>query len=692
MISFTVAFLVILLAVYVPGFLFFRSLRFSPVLCLVSAPLFTVCCYSVLPIAFAMIGIASSAISLLAPTIVLAGACFAVSRKRYRKSPAIGLAAAKPIGAFSRSIPFNLAALFGYVFMGFLVTAYVFLCSIDAPSGFFCRYDNLTHLNLVQAFLDTGNWSSLDASVYRNLPPCSRAVESGGFYPSAWHDIVALACSITGAPIAVASNALNALTTSIILPSGAFVLVSALFPQKRTVIGAGAFMAMAFAALPWPLMLKGPLYSNLLAFSMLPAFLGCFMLLLNRWSEQRNPGALVLMSLVSGAAFALAQTNALFAAYIYLGAFMIHFIYSNVARKTAPRSAKSLGAAFAALALLVLIWFGMLQAPFLQAVINTQDASQGGKLIMALRVLSLHISAASQGASEPQPLVALITLIGFIACIRKRSIWLLVPSIYMAAAYYLARITTDPINHAISGFWYSDPYRLAAAMCLFLVPIASYGLANIIRLVQILLSRLRDSSASNQSDEDARLAVPFATACLISLVIFCPNFVNPINGTVVETPFGSLAERFNFSYSPYRERVLDAGESEFLERVKEATPNGAVIINQPNDGSAFAYGTDHLNVYYRHISIKGLTDDANLIRASASSYVDNEEVAEALRAVGAEYVLLLDQGVTHEEGIWLPQYRDPDQWAGIDSITDDTPGFSVILEDGDMGLYRIDAL
>jgi len=692
LISFAIAFLVILLALYVPGFLFFQSLRFSPVLALASAPLFSVCCYSMLPIVFEKTGVASSAVTLLAPTIVLAGACFVVSRKRSKEHPAIGLTKAEPIKAFSRSIPFNWAAFFGYVLIGSLVTVYVYLSSIGSPSGFFCRFDNLTHLNLVQSFLDTGNWSSLGASVYQNLPPSSRAVESAGFYPSAWHDIVALACSAAGTPITVASNALNAITTGIILPSGAFVFVSALFPRKRKIIGAGAFIAMAFAALPWPLMLKGPLYSNLLAFSMLPVFLGCFMLLLNRWGERKSPGVLALTCLVSGAALALAQTNALFAAYVFLGAFMVHFVYSSVSRMTAPHSAKSLGAAFGALALLILIWLAMLQAPFLQAVINTQDASQGGKLIMALRVLSLHVSAASQGASEPQPLVALIALIGFIACIRKRSIWLLFPSVYMAAAYYLARITTDPINHAISGFWYSDPYRLAAAMCLFLVPVASYGLASIISLVQRLHSKLKRERESERADNGAGLAVPLVTTCAISLVIFCPNFVNPINGTTVETPFGSLADRFSFSYSPYRERVLDAREAEFLQSVKETIPEGALIINQPNDGSAFTYGTDHLNVYYRHISIKGLTDDANLIRTAASSYVTNEEVANALRKVGAEYVLLLDQGVAYEDGIWLPQYRDPNQWAGIDTITDSTPGFSVVLEDGDMRLYHIDSL
>ena len=31
----------------------------------------------------------------------------------------------------------------------------------------------------------------------------------------------------------------------------------------------------------------------------------------------------------------------------------------------------------------------------------------------------------------------------------------------------------------------------------------------------------------------------------------------------------------------------------------------------------------------------------------------------------------------------------PDQWTGIDAINDQTPGFEVVLSEGDMRLYRI---
>jgi hypothetical protein len=61
--------------------------------------------------------------------------------------------------------------------------------------------------------------------------------------------------------------------------------------------------------------------------------------------------------------------------------------------------------------------------------------------------------------------------------------------------------------------------------------------------------------------------------------------------------------------------------------------------------------------------------------------------------MGIEYVLVLDKGVSYEDGVWLSQYHKGQvvEWGGITSIDDTTPGFSVVLAEGDeMRLYRID--
>lgn len=50
----------------------------------------------------------------------------------------------------------------------------------------------------------------------------------------------------------------------------------------------------------------------------------------------------------------------------------------------------------------------------------------------------------------------------------------------------------------------------------------------------------------------------------------------------------------------------------------------------------------------------------------------------------------LDSGADHASGLRTKGYRyKPEDWAGIESVTDETPGFEVVLADGDMRLYKI---
>ena len=71
----------------------------------------------------------------------------------------------------------------------------------------------------------------------------------------------------------------------------------------------------------------------------------------------------------------------------------------------------------------------------------------------------------------------------------------------------------------------------------------------------------------------------------------------------------------------------------------------------------------------------------------------DDSVLKAVESTGADYLLLLDQGVPYNEGTWLPQYCEMyvPLWDGLNKITDDTPGLELILADGDMRLYKITA-
>ena len=119
----------------------------------------------------------------------------------------------------------------------------------------------------------------------------------------------------------------------------------------------------------------------------------------------------------------------------------------------------------------------------------------------------------------------------------------------------------------------------------------------------------------------------------------------------------------------------------------------ALVINQPNDGSFYAYGQNGLRTYYRKFNGYGNvpeTHESNYLRDHLSAVSTDEHVRDILRELDAHYVLILARG-TIASAFVAGQYW-PGAWMGIDSITDDTPGFEIVLQQGDMRLYRIDCL
>ena len=146
-------------------------------------------------------------------------------------------------------------------------------------------------------------------------------------------------------------------------------------------------------------------------------------------------------------------------------------------------------------------------------------------------------------------------------------------------------------------------------------------------------------------------------------------------------------------YDEGEEQVYSAEEQRFVRKALEMIPDGALVINQPHDGSVFAYGLDGLNTYSRHIDTGGTTEQSRTIRDRLSDIATDSTVREAVRNSGAQYVLLLDQGMPYDEGRWLIQTGEDYEmgWEGLANLTDDTPGFETILADGDMRLYKITA-
>ena len=130
----------------------------------------------------------------------------------------------------------------------------------------------------------------------------------------------------------------------------------------------------------------------------------------------------------------------------------------------------------------------------------------------------------------------------------------------------------------------------------------------------------------------------------------------------------------------------------FIEEVKRAIPSTSLVINQPFDGSMYAFGKTGIELYYRdntaYGNVEGETAESRTIRKGLKDISGNSDVKAAVNSIGASYVLLLKPDFKNI-GMYYSNYVQ-EEWVGVDDIAEQTPGFSLVLERDGMKLYKID--
>lgn len=129
-----------------------------------------------------------------------------------------------------------------------------------------------------------------------------------------------------------------------------------------------------------------------------------------------------------------------------------------------------------------------------------------------------------------------------------------------------------------------------------------------------------------------------------------------------------------------------------MRRVVAITGHDDLILNIPLDGSMYAYPIDDANVFYKRELTGPDSETSQALRLRLNEYAESPEVQKAVEETGAKYVLQLS--VKGPEGANYADYERnrPEDWVGIVSVTPDTPGFKLVLSDGNMALYAIEPM
>lgn len=682
---------------YAPGFFVLKALRAESVVAFCCAPLVTIPFYIVLSALYPSLGIFASWSTLFVPCLAIGVAAWLVSFVLFRSSKP-RFARVDSCGSFfSGRLSADWAILALYIAVGFVAVSTVFVANLSSPDSFLQTWDNVHHLSSVQAFVEAGNYSSFTTTSYP-LPE-DEAIDpfanDSAFYPSAWHCLVAMAMTFSGATCATAANAVNAFLSAVVLPASMFVLLRTLFADRRAVVYAGAFVSVLFAAFPWGFLTFGPLYPNLLSYVLIPAAAAVFVKMFTRGLVVWQRAVLAFVFVSSLAALALSQPNAVFSLGVFLAPYCVVLAMRLADAKRIPDSARPWAkVAFAFLAIVVIagIWCVMYKMPFLRAVVGF-DWPAKAEPVQALA----NIGLLSFMDTPAQPILALVVATGVVAALVDRSRrWVVFSYAFACVIYFFDMATNGFLKHLLSGFWYTDQWRTAAMAALFAVPLAALGAATIARGMRALVMRIAaPGDDALRYGRAALAAVPLVLATAVAFPAF--DFAGVHR---VESASSVVGDRVEKQNAEVPLNMLGDDERRFVDEVQKVVGEDELIINEPDDGSIFLYGLDGMRTYYRYFTGYGLesgeSEDSFLIRGHLDEIATNAEVKEAIERLGAEYVLVLDQGEVEPRGPngearrFLPVHGvSKEAWQGIVDITDETPGFEVVLSEGDMRLYRI---
>lgn len=676
-----------------PGFFVLKACGFRPHMSLALAPLVSLPCLFVLTTLYAVIGLRCSALTLAPPLLVLAVLTAALPLRR-KGSPE------RPGGLHLRPrldeevLGSNIPVMALYVLVALAVVAVVFLRSISTPLAFSQDYDNIAHLAKTTTMVKDGVWLLFGPSyTARSLPvPIDQLL--GSYYPSAWYWLAALPASVTGAPTPLAFNASIVTTISVVLPLSTFALLSVLFPKDRAVVAAGSVLSVGFCAFPWAFTWFGPIYPNLFGLSLAPAFLAVAIVALGRKRPAEGRSRwLVLLFLVFVSGF-LTHASALFSVALLAMPFIAARTGDVVELTglTGPkRSLVRLVAVVLGFAACCGIWWVVYRLPALHSLVQYNWPAKATPEEGLSQLLGLTFTQPGLG---PQLVLAVLVGAGFVDALKRPGLRWLDFSLLVAGVVFVVDISSDgPLKQLLAGFWYTDPYRTAGTVVLVAIPLAALSLGGLLRAA-------RDAAACHGAVAGRLSALTLLG--LVALLNYWPYSISAF-GFTASPPFWHESSTIDRCYIPKVEWAgsdlgsLSATELDFVKKATELVGDDEPIINLAPDGSALAYSAEGANMLYRYSDYApadpGDTSPISVIRDRLVDVAVDEEVASAVRETGAHYLILLDQGNSKSEtpGKFISnQYKDG-SWRGIEAVTDDTPGFKVILSEGDMRLYEIEA-
>lgn len=640
------AILVAAAVVFLPGLVSGAGLRLRGLTLWALSPVLSVAAIAGLALVYGIARVPWSAASILIGIAVLGGAAWLVGWALGPRRPSVTAA--------RRSLVLLAAGLV----IGVGLTAVRFVIYVNDPAAISMTNDAVFHLNAVRHILETGSASSLQIS---------SVVGSRGFYPAAWHALASAVVIFTGVEIPVAANAVSLIIAAGVWTLGVTWLALRSTGRSSIVVPLTAALSASLVVFPMLMFQWGVLYSFALSLALVPAVAG-LVVGSAQWMREDSPVSgqvrsavlLGILVLAGVGAIALSQPASLLTWGILAVSWFTWWAIPKAAGSRGRTRVLLAGALAVVWVVFVSVWLVLTRStsgshwpPFRSKVEAALDVLLNGMVLLPVL-----------------PGVSILMIAGVVVAVLRRDLrWLATSWLVLAGLYAAAASVGNPlVRRFLLGAWYADPYRIAAACAVVIVPLAAIGLAWIVDWAARSVSRKRGAEAASSGAVWGLAAV--AALGVASLIVAPMIQMRAVTQGTTDAESRYVTEDY-----------LSPDERALLERLDEHVGADERVIGNPSTGMGFGYMLSGRDVYPRTWA-HPRTPEWEVIQSDLRRAASEPEVCEALEVYGSP-AFVLDFGLGEQS----PGRYELEGMTGFAG----QPGFELVDRQGEASLWRITA-
>ena len=488
---------VIIALLYVPGIILLHASGMPKPWALVSAPLVSCALYFIEGEIFSALNIPIPlAVMVLVPLLIAAlvnGYVFYVAPKYkedHRDEKPVKPKAKRTSkqstchtpSFICEELPFWMPFL--YVAVGLLTVGLLFLPTLPSASSFVQGWDIVHHLDVTQAMIESQKYSSIHYDFYSTVEASITPWEPGtsGFYPSGWNIIVALTTQLVSTTVPIAGNALNFVSAATVFPLSICSVIAKVLPKHRIALVSGAFICLAFFVFPWSLLIYGPIFPNTVAFCVMPSIWWVFMQMTRSKTPKHDLIWLIVIFILGCITLFILHPSTIFSSIVVLLPWSFARIGESKRRVVLfGKQIKPVTLAYAFFIFALVIWSVFYYVLIVRGVaLNFWWSAYSSLQDAILHAFGMDFIGQSYAGGElvsPQPVLSICVLVGTVWTFKhKQARWMVSAFMYLSILCIFIITFDVPLKGYLSGFWYTDPFRIAASCVIMAIPLAALGL------------------------------------------------------------------------------------------------------------------------------------------------------------------------------------------------------------------------